>query len=376
MTEMIRAHKIKLNPTPEQIGYFRQCAGIARHCWNWSLAEYQKQVAAGEKPSFNEIKKAYRAAIDADFPFVRSVASCVIDEAVRDLSRSISTFFKSRKTYLAAGNMKAVARLKFPSWRKRRDDSGSFAYTNIAFSTDGNWLHLGRLAEPVNMTEAVRFPGKLMGCRVTQRAGEWFASITVETEQPKPSAGTDIVGVHFGLRIAATISDGRQIEPPRFLLRAEHRLTQLQRGLSKKVKGSANWQKQKRKIGKAYLAVANQRADFQHKLTTGLIQQSSAVAYDKWGVQELIDLPDQWWEKDFYDAGVATIAGMLDYKGSMYGVNVIAAKIKASKICSTCGEVNELLKLSQKKWGCPNCGAHHDREINAALNNRKHLEAI
>ncbi len=375
----IRAHRIRLNPTPEQAAYFAKCAGIARFCFNWSLARWKEIKASGQKASFNEIKKEFRAKIDAEFPFVREVASCVIDEAVGDVSASISRYYKTKKTYQEAGNRKALARLKFPGWRKRRDGEGGFAYTNIAFRVDGHNLKLGRVAEPVNMTEPVRFPGKLMSCRITRRAGAWFASITVETEYPKPSEGKGVTAIHFGLRVAATISDGAaitQIKPPRFLMQAEHRLAQLQRGLSSKVKGSANWLKQKRKVGKAYQAVANARAHFQHTLTHGLVHQAETVVFDKWEVQNLIDLPDQMLEKGFYDAGIATIANQLEYKGDLYKTDVIAARLKASKMCSACGAVNEALKISQKNWDCPSCGARHDREINAVTNNRKYVEAV
>lgn len=375
----IRAHKIKLNPTAEQAEYFAKCAGIARFCFNWSLARWKEIKATGQKASFNDIKKEFRAKIDTEFPFAREVASCVIDEAVGDVSASINRYYKTKQTHQKAGNRKAVARLKFPGWRKRRDGAGGFAYTNIAFKADGHSLKLARVMEAVNMAEPVRFPGKLMSCRITRRAGDWYASITMETDYPKPSEGEGVTAVHFGLRVAATISNGEQItqvEPPRFLIQAEHRLAQLQLGLSSKVKGSANWQKQKRKIGKAYLDVANARAHFQHTLTHGLVHQSKTVVFDQWEVQNLIDLPDQMWQKEFYDAGIATIAGQLGYKGKLYSTDVIAAKLKASKTCSTCGAVNETLKISQKKWECPDCGAQHDREINAVINNRKYVEAV
>lgn len=381
MTEAktIRAHKIKLNPTAEQAEYFAKCAGIARFCFNWSLARWKEIKASGQKASFNEIKKEFRAKIDAEFPFVREVASCVIDEAVGDVSASINRYYKTKQTHQKAGNRKALARLKFPGWRKRRDGDGGFAYTNVAFRVDGHNLKLGRVAEPVNMTEPVRFPGKLMSCRITRRAGEWFASITVETDYPKPSEGTGVTAVHFGLRVAATISHDKkitQVETPRFLAQAEHRLAQLQRGLSSKVKDSANWKKQKRKIGKAHLAVANARAHFQHTLTHGLVHQAKTVVFDEWDVQNLIDLPSQMWEKGFYNAGIATIAGQLRYKGNLYKTDVIAARLKASKTCSACGTINEGLKISQKVWDCPDCGTRHDREINAVTNNRKYVETV
>ena len=70
-----KAHRIKLNPTPEQERYFYRASGVARFAWNWALSEYKRLKNAGEKVDWNEIKKSFRAKIDAEFPFVREVTN-------------------------------------------------------------------------------------------------------------------------------------------------------------------------------------------------------------------------------------------------------------------------------------------------------------
>lgn len=390
---MIRVHKVKLNPTPDQRRYFAKCAADAHGTWNWALSRYMQARERGEKIDWNSFKKEFRASDCQARQWSRETASCVVDEAFSGLSQAISTYFKSRKTYLSKGNTVAAGRLKFPGFRSRKHaKTGGFVYTNIAFRVSGHSLHMNRLTTDVNMCEPLHFQGKMMSARFTRSGDDWVVSISVETEQAErvrpdwrqlPSGKQKSVqraerpcprqegevGLHFGLRVFLTTSTGESIEPPRFLRQAERRLSQLQRGLSKKVKGSRNSRKQLKKLQAAHRRVANCRSDFQHKITTRLVRDHAVLAYDKWGVQQLIDLPDQFYPEGFYDAGVATSANMLKYKGELYGTRIVIAEHPASKKCSTCGAIKEDLKLADLSWQCDDCGSVHDRERNAVLNN-------
>jgi len=58
---MIRNHRIRLNPTPEQANYFSRAAGTRRFVFNWGLAEWKRQYEAGEKPSALALKKQFNA---------------------------------------------------------------------------------------------------------------------------------------------------------------------------------------------------------------------------------------------------------------------------------------------------------------------------
>src|SRR5205809_7456727 len=93
---MQKVHKIQLNPTPDQAQAFRRAAGVARFAWNWALCEYQRLKEAREPVDWNEIKKTFRALIDAEFPFVREVTKCAAEEAIADLRRAINTYYKAK----------------------------------------------------------------------------------------------------------------------------------------------------------------------------------------------------------------------------------------------------------------------------------------
>src|SRR5437868_15511677 len=93
---MQKAHKIRLNPTPEQAQAFMRAAGVARFAYNWALSEYQRLKDAGEAVDWNAIKKQFRARIDAEFAFVREVTKCAAEEGIADCRRAIATYHKAK----------------------------------------------------------------------------------------------------------------------------------------------------------------------------------------------------------------------------------------------------------------------------------------
>src|ERR687895_1963821 len=92
---LIKAHKIRLNPTPEQAAYFTHCAGVARFVYNWGLAQWKSQYAAGESPSAFKLKKEFNAIKREHYPFVGAVAKDVAEGAFANLAAAFQNFFDS-----------------------------------------------------------------------------------------------------------------------------------------------------------------------------------------------------------------------------------------------------------------------------------------
>ena len=77
---MIKAHKIRLNPTEEQKVYFAKAAGTARFVWNWALAEWNRQYEAGEKPTALKLKKQFNEIRREQFPWTWEVTKNASDQ--------------------------------------------------------------------------------------------------------------------------------------------------------------------------------------------------------------------------------------------------------------------------------------------------------
>jgi putative transposase len=356
---MLRAHKIRLNPTLEQEVYFLQAAGIARFAWNWALNRYKEIKATGEKIDWNEIKKEFRAKIDSDFPFVRDVTKCSPEQAIHDLRQAINTYYKIKKKT-------PKAKIGFPGFRKRLKKIGGFGLNNDQFKVEGNAAFIPKCG-PVNMAESLRYDGKILSGRVKEKAGRWYLTVVVEVE-PQPVASLNgSVGIDFGLSRLATLSNGEVCETQAYFRQSERKLKMLQRGLARKKKGSCNWVKWNLRMTRMHERIGNQRSDYLHKFTTGVAKVYGLICIEDLNLKGLTQTR---LAKSFNDAGIGEAIRQLEYKSDGNGglVQRVDRFFPSSKLCHVCQFINHELTLSDRMWICPQCLTRHDRDFNASMN--------
>jgi putative transposase len=210
---------------------------------------------------------------------------------------------------------------------------------------------------------------------VSKEAGRWYVSISVEMNQPvsfqfpRASAGLDM-----GLKRLVVLSDGTQYEN-QVLLRTElTHLKHLSRRLSRRQKGSKRWWCAKDQMARFHGRIANRRADHLHKLTTELASTYAVLGMENLNVAGM--LRNHHLALSLADASFAEIRRQLQYKSDWFGGRVVRIDrfYPSSQLCSVCGVKNSGLRLEDREWTCQNCGAHHNRDANAARN--IHTEAL
>ena len=204
---MIKAHKIRLHPTPEQATYFAKAAGTARFTFNWAVAEWKRRVEAGEKPSALALRTQFHALRRSELPWTYDVTKCAIEGAFMDVAAAFKNFFEGRK---------AGRRTGFPKFKSKKRSRQSFYVANDKFTVGDHWIQVPKLGR-VNMAESLRFSGKILSARISKQAAWWFVSITVEMADDIPLNRHPPVGVDVGLNRLATLSDGRWYENVRRL---------------------------------------------------------------------------------------------------------------------------------------------------------------
>jgi putative transposase len=361
---MQRAHKIRLNPTPEQEVYFRKAAGTVRFVYNWGLKEVKRALDDGRKPeSPLELKARFNAIKREQFPWVYEVTKCAVEGAFRNLGAALTNFRKSK-----LGERKGK-RMGFPKWKSKRKGFGSFYLANDKFSIDDHWLTVPRLGR-VNMTEPLRFIGKIVGATISYRAGWWWASIQVDVPHDPPIHTGHTVGVDMGVKNLAVDSDGQVFENQKHLRRAYHTLRRLQRQLSRRVKGSSNRRKVVLKLAQAHYRVACLRADAHHKATTQIARKAALIGIENLNVAGM--LKNRTLARAVSDASLSELHRQLRYKVAWYGgrVQAIDRFYPSSKLHNGCGGYKEDLDLADRVWVCPACHKVIDRDLNAARNIR------
>ncbi|GAA1577953.1 RNA-guided endonuclease TnpB family protein [Streptomyces globosus] len=290
------------------------------------------------------------------------VSAVILQQSLQDLDTAYRNFFDGLKG--------KRPRMGAPRFKSRRDNRQSIRFTaNAAWRiTPGGKLRLPKIGDlTVKWSRALPSTPTTVTV-VKDAAGRYFASFVVETDASEVLPETmPEVGIDLGLGHFAVLSDGRKIDSPRFLRRAEKRLKKAQCALSRKEKGSSNRNKARLKVARAHAQVADARREFHHQLSTKLIRENQAVAVEDLAVKGLARTR---LAKSVHDAGWSAFTAMLEYKAARYGRTFV--KIgrfePTSQVCSACGVKDGPKPLSVREWTCGACGTVLDRDVNAAVN--------
>ncbi len=357
---MIVSHKIALNPNNAQASYFARAAGTARFAYNWALAEWQRQYEAWKqdnslsKPSQLALRRQLNAVKHEQFPWMLDVTKNAPQMAIIHLGEAFKNFF--------------AGRAKYPKFRKKGVHD-RFSLTNDQFDVEGSHIRIPNLGW-VRMRESLRFTGKLLSATVSRVADRWFVSLAVDTEDPpkRKAENQGIAGVDLGVAFLAALSTGEIITGPKPHKALLDRLRRLSRSLSRKQKGSHNRQKAKAKLARLHARIAHIRADTLHKLTSDLARRFHTIGIEDLNVRGM--MANRHLARSIADMSFFEFRRQLEYKAERRGGMVVVADrwFPSSKTCSDCGSVQKDMPLSLRQWICQDCGASHDRDMNAARN--------
>jgi putative transposase len=355
---MIKAHKIRLHPTPEQANYFARAAGTSRFVWNWALAEWDRQYQAGEKPTALKLKKQFNEIRREHFPWTWEVTKNASDQPILDLDKAFTAFFEGRA--------------RRPRFKSKKRSKASFYLANDQFDLGDHRLWVPKLGW-VNMAENLRFKGKVTGARITKTADWWFVSLTVEIPEALPEKRQAAVGIDVGLNRLATLSTGEGYENQAFLKTALKKLRQTNKRLHRRKRGSKNREKARRQVARLHYRITCLRNDVLHKLTTRLADCYGIIGIEDLNLKGL--LKNRHLSRSFSDAALGKLLNLLDAKVEQRGGQVIKVGrlFPSSKTCHGCGWKWEDMELSDRVFICqnPKCAYHQfeqDRDYNASLN--------
>ena len=195
----------------------------------------------------------------------------------------------------------------------------------------------------------------------------WVCITTTYTDfRPLPTTGQS-VGADFGMKDAyLTLSTGEKKHHPQPLKHSLKKLRSLNKSLSRKQKGSNGWWWCVRQIARLYRKITNQRKDFHWQLASELCKKFDTIVLETLNLEGMKGL----WGRKVSDLGFYHFVEILKYKCGKHKrlFKQINQWTATTKPCSDCGFHNESLTLNDRQWTCPDCGSHHDRDINAAIN--------
>jgi len=374
MSVVHKGFKFRLYPTKEQEVLIAKTIGSSRFIFNHFLALWNETYkTTGKGLSYSKCS-SQTTQLKRQFDWLKEVDAHALQSSLKDLADAFNRFFKQQN--------------RVPRFKSKRNPVQSYK-TNIEknnqkpeVSIVGNKLKLPKLGW-VRFANSREIQGRLLNATVRRMpSGKYFVSLLVECKVESYQQTGSVVGVDLGLTNFAIVSDGTTHNNPKHFKSIEKKLQKEQRILSRrmhlaiqqkrKLSEAKNYQKQRRKVARIYEKMSNARTDYLHKMSTQLVKNHDMIGLEDLAVSEM--LQNKQLSKAISDVSWSVFRAMLTYKAAWYGkeIVVVARNYASSQLCSTCNHQHKAVKnLALRKWTCPSCDTHHDRDLNASLNLRK-----
>ena len=358
MTLHIKSYKYRIYPTKTQSIFLNENFGAARFIWNQLVANFNNYGTE------NYIKNLSEIQLKENNPWLKDRISYILQQKRMD-------FFETTKQYFIKSRKKKLGR---PRFKKKDICVDSFripgqAINYIAgFDFEKSTLKIPKLKSKLKLKIDRTFSGQVKSITISKNnLDQYFVSVCVEEEiKSKEKTGKD-VGLDLGLLDLAILSDGTKFQNPKYFRETQTKLKRAQQHLSRKIKGSLRYIKQKLKVAKICKKISNQRNWYYHQISNYLVDKFDSIFIEDLNIQGM--MKNRKLSKSIQDVSWSSLVNMISYKSRWHGKELLKINrfFPSSKLCSSCGTKNEQLDLGTRSWSC-SCGVNHDRDINAARN--------
>ena len=349
-------YKFRIYPNETQQELIEKTFGCCRFVYNHILdTKIKLYQEDGKSLSYYDTCKMLPG-LKQQYKWLKEVDATALQGSLFNLDKAYKNFFQQRS--------------RFPKFKSKKNNSCCYTTRQLAsVKLFDKYLQLSKLGK-IRCKFSKKVEGKISAVSVRKTPSKkYYVSILVEKDEFNPFEKTgSVIGIDLGIKDFCITSDGLKYSNPHFLKKSEDKLIRCQRKLSRKSRGSNNYDKQRIKLAKIHEKISNQRTDFLQKLSTSLVKEYDIICTENLKVNNM--LKNHNLAKSISDCSWSSFMNMLEYKSLWYGRDIrkIDTFYPSSKLCSNCGYKFSELTLDLREWTCPSCRKKHDRDINAAIN--------
>ena len=357
---MLKTNKYRIYPNKEQEILINKTFGCVRFVFN-KMLKFRKDLYSQTLLSYSKIEcnNWCNRVLKEDYPWLREVDKFALTNTIYNMDNAYQKFFKEH-----AG---------FPKFKSKKDNYASYTtnYTNNNIKVDynNNQIKLPKLGI-VKCKVHRELNGKIKNATISRTpSGKYYVSITYECNKEVLPITNKVIGIDLGIKDLVITSDGVKYENPHTLDKNKKRLIRLQRRLSKKVKGSNNYNKLRKKVALCHEKITDIRNDNLHKISHKLVCENQVIVTEDLKVKNMVKNHNL--ARSLSDASFGELIRQLEYKSNWHSRTLIKIDTyyPSSQLCHVCGNKYPKVKnLLIRNWVCPNCHSNNDRDINAAIN--------
>lgn len=368
---MIKALKIRLYPTDEQINIMYKHIGFMRFVYNWALAkQIENYKLIGRKLSVADLGKELTILKNTEgYEWLYEVSNATLKESIRDLDKAYKSFFNGSG---------------FPKFKSKKKLEPKFysRYDKIYFKSDVvNLEMIGKVKYKADYKIDLTTVTKFSNPRVSFNGRVWIISVGVETLQESVTISNFSVGVDLGIKDLAITNidrlDTKSINKTSKVKKLNKKLLKLQRQCSRKYENNKtggkyqktrNIAKLEKNIKKLHNKLTHIRLNHIHQSTSKIVKTKPfRVVMENLKISNMIK--NKYLSKAIKEQGFGIFVNQMKYKCEQNGIEFIQVPTfyPSSKTCSHCSSIKKDLKLSDRIYRCE-CGFTCDRDKNAAYN--------
>lgn len=370
---MEKAYKYRIYPNEQQKTLIHKTFGCTRFVYNYYLAKRKKFYEnEGKTFTYNQCSTDLTK-LKSELLWLKEPDKCALQNCLKDLNMAYNNFFRDKSVGYPKFKLKKTHRFSY-----RTNCSFGKSQTRPSIEFQNNHIKLPKLGWVKTRDRQIP-QGRILNATISQEpSGKYYVSICCTDVDVKPLPKTDKqIGTDLGIKDFCITSEGDKFSNPKYLMKSQQKLAKLQRELSRKTKGSRNWQKARIKVARQYEKISNRRRDFLQQFSTQLIRNYDVIKMENLNVSDMIkqakgtNKEKAFMRKNISDVSWYEFTRELKYKAEWYGreIKQVDRYYASSQICHICGHKNSITKdLSVRKWTCPVCNTTHDRDVNVAIN--------